>query len=237
MSWLSLNLEIMVALVGLVGAALGYLLRKRLESRENLKQSLYLMLEIWHRVTILGWKSHDQLFDLVIDSITKKHGKEVISQEEIDAAKAHFIPVLRTTMVSQALEGFDNLHEAHAQVIKLVAKSDPVLAYSLESGSNTRKKLAFIDQYLKESFQELDQQGGESAIFSAKIQNHTQTQVQKAVQLQIESDLKKLALRVSLFTCLRVRRLILNRKKMLSGVSNDELDDFLAPIMQGMESP
>lgn len=237
MSWFSLNPEILVAIVGLIGGALGYLLRKRLESRENLKQSLYLMLEIWHRVTILGWKSHDQLFDLVIDRIKEKHGKGAISQEEIEAAKSHFIPVLRTTMVSQALEGFDNLHEAHAHVVKLVAKSDPVLAYSLESGSNTRKKLAFIDQYLEEAFQELDQQGRESAAFSAKIKNHTQAQVQKTVQLQIESDLKKLASCVSLFTCFRVRRLISKRKKMLSGVPEDGIDDFLAPIMQGVESP
>jgi hypothetical protein len=41
--------------------------------------------------------------------------------------------------------------------------SDPVFAYDLDSPSSTRRRLAFLAQYLREAFQLLDRQGVENA--------------------------------------------------------------------------
>lgn len=227
LSWFSIDPGMIVALIGLAGAGFGYLFRLRLEKRENLKQSLYLLLEIWHRVTVLGWKSHDQLFQVIFDRLKERFPQARISAEEIEASKLHFVPILRKSMISHAFEDFDSLYEAHAEVVKLVAKSDPVLAYGLESSSNTRKRLAFIDDYLNESLAVLDEEGGKSALFSKAIKEETQRKFHQSVQEQLEKDLRALSFRVGIPAYFRTRVIIRKRHKRLQGATIEEIDEVV----------
>lgn len=226
------NPEISIALIGLLAALVGYFYRARTEERQNLREALYLLLEIWHRMTIVAYQDFDRFFLLFRERLLVLHPDAQFTKEQFDAAKAHFIPILQRTATGHALKDFSGLQDAYKKVVQLTARSNPVYAFRVESVSGTSKLLALIDEYLKEAFAPFDDEGGVSAQVSEQLKSTVHFAVTENMTRDLQNDLLGLAARISVWTLLDVVLVIRSRRKKLKhGPSNDDMDRIIKTLL------
>jgi hypothetical protein len=231
MEWIYAHPDLALGIIGPILLAIGYIYRGRAERYDNRREALYLLLGIWHRMTIVSKNSFDEIFDAVFDRLRAKFPQHPMSSEELKAIKSYFTPILTRELRAKALEDFDSLHEAYAKAVKLISKSDPVLAYRLDSASSTKKRLAYLESYMTEAFKPLDQRGMEAAAFADNLREGLSTHAEKNATAEIEKSLRGLALHVSTYTYFSIYLLILRRHKKLHAVDPVRIEQLLNEVL------
>ena len=234
MNWAMQHPELTIAILSPALLALGYFYRVRVEKRSNLREALYLLLEIWHRVSVLSARSPESMIETLAERMRALYPTANISETEMQATKAHFIPILRRLIRGHALSDMEGLQDAYTKVIHLVARSHPIYAYRLESAMTVKKRFAFLDQYLDEALQPLDVQGGQASVFAAKLRERIGDHAGKDATLDLEKSLRGLAWRVSFASLVEVHRLIKKRRNLLVTDSAAEIDKLLLVILSPM---
>lgn len=243
MNWFVANPGLSAALLGIVAAIFGYFYRARSERKDNLKEALYLLLEIWHRMTMLSYNSHDQLVDSLLARFRKLYPNVTISHEQIQASKNQLVPALQRILTEQALSDFGGFQDAYKRVVRLIARSKPVYAFRLESVSGTRQVLESIDRYMNEAAPTSELMSAPSAILSNQLKRSVQDTLSSAAVFNMEKDILGLAFRISVWTWLDAARTIRRRRKRLIGLLNEafshEIDQFLKLAFDkaGMSQP
>lgn len=234
MTWLEQHHELAIAILSPLLLAVGYLYRGRVERRANLREALYLLLEIWHRLGLVSAVDFEEMAEKLISRMRALFPGESISEVEVLVAKAHFLPILRRLIRAHALSDVEGLQDAYQKVVLLVARSHPVYAYKLESASSVKKRLAFVDQYLVEAFGSLDAQGEDASAFIAKLRERVSSHSERDAMGELEGHLRGLAWRVSLTSLIGVHRLIRRRRLTLALDSSEEFDRWITGVVTPM---
>jgi hypothetical protein len=237
--FLELHSALVIAILGPIFLATGYFYRAGLEKRSNLREALYLLLEIWHRISMVATRSPEALLDTLADRIRVRFPGADFSEAQLRATKAHFSPILRKLVRGSALADVEGLQEAYAKVVRLVARSHPIYAYKLESASRVRRRLAFLDQYLTEAFASLDQEGGQAGAFAAKLRECLNSHAEQDATKELQKGLRGLAWRVGAMSWLDIQLLIRRRRRELAHTSSEEIDqlfdEILLPLLEDAE--
>lgn len=232
MAWIEQHHELAIAILSPLLLVLGYFYRVRVEKRANLREALFLLLEIWHRMGLAAAIASEDLVAALVARIKSHIPNATISEAEIQAAKEHFLPIVNRLLREHALSDLDGLQDAYKKVVVLVARSHPVYAYKLESASSIKKRLSFLDQYLDEAFQPVGAQVDSQSAFIGKLREQVNRHAEENVVAEMEGRLRGLAWRVSLFSLLDVHLLIGKRRRSLALDSAKELDRWLLAVMK-----
>lgn len=225
---------LVVAGVGVLAASAGYFYRARVEKHQNLCEALYLLLEVWHRMTRVTYLQVDQAFDLLIARLRALHPEAVFSDTEVETWRAHFVPHLRSALTAQAHRELPELQADYQKLVKLIARSDPVYAYRVKSVSRMSERIAYIHQYLTCAFPMPGEAQPVMEDFVGRIKNAAISAVNEEETRDLERDLRGLALRVGIGTYLKVVVLILERRFKLARVSPAAVDDLIKTRLEPM---
>lgn len=236
MEWIEKHPELAVAILGPLFLATGYLIRVRAERHQNLREALYLLLELWHRVSILTYRTPEEVVDTFVSRLRVRVPNAVMSEGEVAATKAYFSPVLGRLLRSHALADFEGLQAAYVKVIGLVARTHPVYAYELEASSKTQKRLTFLDEYLDAAYSPLEQQGGVAAALTARLRRHVVSHVERDSATELEHALRGLAFRVGVLTSFQVHLLIRKRHRRMKESTASEIDELIDSVLKPVMS-
>ena len=224
-----------MAATGVIGGVAGYWWRERAGRRRSLAVSLYLLMEIWHRISILQRTSFDFLLQQLEEKLTHRYPDAKFEAEELAAVKRYFEPILDALVRKSAFEGFESLHDAYAEAVRLVAQQDPLLAYRLDGASNIKRRLDFFDNYLTQTMPPLEASGEVSQEFSALMQRKMREYAGRDTAADIQQVMKSLALRYSVWAYLRVLIVVWRRNRKLQSDLTESVekmfDDVIAPIL------
>jgi hypothetical protein len=230
--WIQANPQLAVALTGTFFAVVGYYYRAWREKQENLREALYLLLEIWHRSSAVSNAPIKKLFDVLIARIRVRIPDVPFSEQEEAATRAYFSPILERTIQSHAMDGIEGLHGAYDKVIQLISRTDPLFAYDLDSASSTKRRLAFLDEYLQEAFGALHAQGGAARPFTDSIRVVLKDEAHKDAMNQLEKNLRRLGARLGPLTWLKIMIRIVKRRNFLrNGPSVAEFDQLIENVL------
>jgi len=229
--WIGAHKEIFVAVLGALCVAIGYWFRLRTERRQNLREALHLLLEIWHRVGVLTARSPHDSIDVLATKISERFPGITMSPGEVAATKAHFVPILLSHLRALALEDVDTLQKDYLRAVSLIARSHPVYAYRLEASARIKHRLQFLDGYLADAYAPLEQQGGTSGVVLSTMRDRLAAYVHEDQLQDIEDGLRGLALRVSLLTWIEVRLLIRKRRQLLATTPDREVGEYVDSVI------
>ena len=99
----------------------GYFYRARKDSIKNRKIALYILLEIWHRISVFYRKDFDDVFEKMVKEIKKQFPGENISESQILASKNHLTPILMETARGIALSDLDSYQERYQEAVSLIS--------------------------------------------------------------------------------------------------------------------
>ncbi len=227
MTWIEANPELAVTLAGVVAAIVGYYYRSWREQQDNLREALYLLLEIWHRSSAVLNSTVKGRLGVMVERLKARFPEVSISEEEQAAAHAHFVPILERTMRLHVMDGIESLNGAYDRVVQLISRSDPLLAYDLDSASITKRRLAFIDQYLREAFQPLEGEGGQAEIFADSLCEGIKGKVETETLEEFEKNIKRLSRKLGLVAWVKVIVRIRRRHHVLARCPKTEVVDRL----------
>lgn len=209
--------------------AIGYFYRLRREKRENLREALYILLEIWHRVTALSKVAFDKEFKVLFGEMKKHFPNENISDEQVAALKEYISPILLSNLHGMILSDYGSFEGAYLDAVKKVSKDDPILAYKVSSASKTRKCLTFMDKYLDEALSPLEEK--RSIGFSSLLKKHVQSYVKKDLIVDLENNMKSLSRRISIFAYFEVYTVIRKRRRILDNSAQEEVGKLVKEVL------
>ncbi|WP_157671913.1 hypothetical protein [Desulfuromonas soudanensis] len=126
---------IAITIITLIGACIGYVYRARKEKKENLNISLYLLLEIWHRLSVLAKFNFDPEFDEVINELTNQLPEAKLDEDQKNEIKRYFTPILIEKSHKTALSDFGTYTDAFDSAVLKLSKDLPFFAYRINSTS------------------------------------------------------------------------------------------------------
>ncbi|KUJ73977.1 hypothetical protein AVO42_00725 [Thiomicrospira sp. XS5] len=222
--------NILIAVLSPALFAIGYLYRSRKENLKNRKIALYILLEIWHRISIFYKKNFDDVFDQIVSEIKEQFPREDISENEIRESKNYFTPILMEKVREMALSDLDNFQEKYQEAVSLISSDDPIFAYKIGSASETKKFLKFLDSYLEKSFSPIEENDIGNKLSQSLKTNMTRHAELRAIK-DLETDIKKLSFKVSLSTYLSSIYTIRTRRKKLAKLKNSEVKNLVKNIL------
>lgn len=224
------NPKIVIGIVTPLLLAIGYFFRTRWESKKNRKLALYSLMEIWHRVSVFYKSDFDDVFDKLVDELRKYYPQEEMSNESTEAAKAVLTPILLRATRQTAFSDLDGYIDSYQEAISLIASDDPIPAYRISCASNTRKILEFLDNYLGQVLTGLKEPTARSPLFDVLRDSMTE-QMQVNSLKDLESDIKRLSIRVSLHTYLATIRVIRKRKRWVERVDDALVSEMVTNVL------
>jgi len=235
LNWIDQHKEIAAAVFAILTGVVGYFYRASKERRNNLRQALYLLLEIWHRMNVLSAKSPIEMIDMMVDRISHLFPKMIISDDELQAIKLHFPPILKKILRDQVLSDVDRLYGAFVDVVRLIAQSHPIYAYKLEIASTMKSRLGFLTQYFAEAFKPLHQEGGQSNAFASILTDGIMCHAERDLAKEMEVGLRGLSIRIGIVSFFEILWLIRRRHKEIDYKLKDQIDVYLMKISQEPE--
>ena len=209
----------------------GYFYRDRKGKKENLKAALYVILEIWHRMSVLYRKDFDVYFDTLADVLIKRVPEAAFTDEQRTSAKEYFTPILKEVAQSSAFSDVEHYQESFENAVRLVAADDPFFAYKIGSAGKTKDFLKAIDQYLESAFKPLEEEGGDGLIFSETLKQHLTSHASIDVLSELEGNIYQLSLRISFASYVKSLMVVKRRKKKLSTFSKREVEKLLEIVL------
>lgn len=238
MDWFSSNPQLTIALLSPLLFAIAYFYKAHVDRQGNLHQALYLLLEIWHRMTAASASQRsDIIFNAIFERIKQKIPQQEFPEGYIEGIKSYYAPLAVKGVKKTALEGFDDLHSAYANAVTLISRSDPILAYRLDSAPSIRKRLASLDGYLNEAFDPITQQDPSAASTLSVIKEKLGNYAEDDGIADIEKSLRRLACQIGLVTYLRVRSAVSRRHKQMRAVDRKEVDRLVDALIMPFIPP
>lgn len=210
--------------------AVGYFYRARKESIKNRKTALYILLEIWHRISVFYRKDFDDVFEKVVKEIKKQFPSENISESEILASKNHFTPILMEAARGIALSDLDSYQERYQEAVSLISSDDPIFAYKISSASKTKKFLKFLDSYLEKSLAPIEE-NEIGSMLSQSLKSHMTKHAELDSIKDLESDIRRLSLKVGIFTYISSAYIIKKRRSNLAIIDNGEVENLVTNVL------
>ncbi|MCL2915740.1 hypothetical protein L2725_18455 [Shewanella corallii] len=226
----NIDSKVLIGLITPILLAIGYFYRARKENIKNKKIALYILLEIWHRISVFYRKDFDDVFEQVVKEIKRQFPDANISDSEISASKKHFTPILVETARGIALSDLENYQERYQEAISLISSDDPIFAYKITSASQTKKFLKFLDSYLEKSLAPIEENEIGNAL-SQSLKSHMTKHVEIDSIKDLESDIRKLSLKVSFFTFLSSVYIIRKRRSNLASIGSGEVENLVANVL------
>ena len=226
MDWIYSHPKLVIAGTSLLSIPIGYWLRWRQEKRDNLREALYLLLEIWHQITVLSIKSIDKDIDVFFERLRTRFPQEDISDVDEKAFKSHLSSVLLHILKGRALEEFDGMQDAFSKVVNLISRTNPVYAYQLDSVSSIKQRLSAIDEYFQSTLPMYDSSDENTRAFAERVRHKIVSRAETDEGLELEKKIGSLAIRVGIFTWLRAVKVINRRKKTLESSIYDDMDEI-----------
>lgn len=207
--------------------AVGYLYRSQRERKANFNAALHLLLEIWHHAGLLTKPDVSADFKRLTRELEKAFPGTDLPSEAIEPFQAHIESTLQDSLQKKAFDKFDTLQEAYATVVHLIAKSDPIYAYHLETSGNIKTILNLMDDYMTQALIPLGD-GEEAQRFKRCLQREVSEYVQKDLMDSLEKSLKGLALRTNFATTYPRTLLTIRRRRQRLKASTSVETDTLA---------
>lgn len=226
----NLDSKLTIGVISPMLLAIGYFYRARKESIKNRKAALYILLEIWHRISVFYRKDFDDVFEQIVREIKRQFPAENISESEISASKAHFTPILIETARGMALSDLDSYQERYQEAVSLISSDDPVFAYKISSASKTKKFLKFLDSYLEKSLAPIEE-NAIGSVLSQSLKSHLTKRAELDSIKDLESDIRRLSLKVGVFTFFSSAYIIRRRRSNLASIENKEVENLVANIL------
>lgn len=226
----NIDSKLLIGVITPILFAIGYLYRSRKESIKNRKVALYILLEIWHRISVFYRKDFDDVFEQIIREIKRQFPSENISESEISASKAHFTPILIETARGIALSDLDGYQERYQEAVSLISSDDPIFAYKISSASKTKKFLKFLDSYLEKSLAPIEE-NEIGSVLSKSLKSHMTKHAELDSIKDLESDIRRLSLKVGVLTFLSSAWLIRKRKSNLAKIGSGEVENLVANVL------
>lgn len=209
---------------------LGYFYRVRIEKKKNKKLALYLLMEIWHRMSVFYRQDFDDIFEKFLNEIKKKLPGQQISDEEISTSKVQFLPIISDLINNSALSDLEDYQERYQQAVSLISEDDPIFAYKISSASNTKKFLAAIDAYINKSLAAFETAEEDKILAGILKKNLTGNINLDAIQ-DLEKHIKHLAMKISIITYFKSISAIKKRKKNLQTIDDETVEEIMAKIL------
>lgn len=210
--------------------AIGYFYRSRKESIKNRKIALYILLEIWHRISAFRRTDFDDVFDKLFYEIKKQFPEENISVNDLKESKRHFTPILIENIREIAISDLDSYQDKYQEAVSLISSDDPIFAYKINSASKTKKFLKFIDSYLEQSLESIrENEIGNKLSQSLKSHLTKHTEIDSIKDL--ESDIRILSLKVGIFTYFSSAYIIRKRKGKLTKFDNGTIENLVKNVL------
>lgn len=226
----NIDSKLLIGVITPILLAVGYFYRARKESIENRKVALYILLEIWHRISVFYRNDFDDVFEQIIREIKKQFPNENISEGEISASKTHFTPILIETARGIALSDLDGYQERYQEAVSLISSDDPIFAYKISSASKTKKFLQFLDSYLERSLAPIEE-NEIGSVLSKSLKSHMTRHAELDSIKDLESDIRRLSLKVGLLTFLSSAWLIRKRRSNLAKFGSGEMENLVANVL------
>lgn len=226
----NIDSKLFIGLLTPILLAVGYFYRARKESIKNRKVALFFLLEIWHRVSVFYRNDFDDFFDKIVRETKRHFPDEDISESEIIASKAHFTPILIETVREIAFSDLENYQEMYQEAVSLISSYDPFFAYKISSASKTKKFLKFLDSYLEKSLAPIEENAIGSAL-SKSLKSHVTERAELDSIRDLESDIRKLSLKIGVFTFFSSAYIIRRRKSSLAKIENKDVEDLVANVL------
>ena len=223
--------KLVVAILAPVFLVLGYLYRSRKEKRSNFKAALYILLEIWHKMSIFYRKDFNVHFDTLINELMKVVPEGEFTEAQREATKEYYMPIIKQSAQSSALSDFDHYADSFESVVELISINDPFFAYEISSSGKVKSYLARLDSYLAVAMQPLDEEGGDSGLLSKTLKDHLTSYASTDALDELEKTLKKLSLKVSVFAYFQACKTINKRKKQLNEFSPKEAQELIEKVL------
>jgi len=241
--FLTTNDKIIAVILGSLLLVIGYFYRSLKENKKNLKVALYLLLEIWFRLSIFYKKNFDGLFDQVFKQMREEFPGQDIPQEQVEAAKQYFGPLLTQVLIENMFSDLSSLENKYADAVSLIASSSPLFAYKVAAASRTKKFLSTVDTYLTCVNGVIEKEEGLNKETFKPLNAYVTECAQLDAVKDLEMFIKGLSFRVSfityiscLFTIRKRRNKIINEgfdKKVMK----DLIINGIAPILNGLTQP
>lgn len=224
--------RISVAIITPTFLALGYLWRDRKEKRENLKAGLYILLEIWHKMSFVYKTDFSNGFDAVIKKVREKYPTENISNDKREEAIKHIELALEKVLKPQAISGIKVFMEPFHEAVKLIAKDDPFLAYHIGTSASVGECIALIDSYMNESLKPYIESNNEDDLkFYENLKKQSQSHFLSEMVKGLEQNISRLSYRISIYSFCRSFMVIANRKKSVKSLAKSDLDKMVDSIL------
>lgn len=224
--------EITIAIITLIGVCIGYIYRARKEKKENLNISLYLLLEIWHRLSVIAKVNFDQEFDELINELAKQLPEAELNEDQKSEIKKYFTPILIEKSHKTALSDFSTYTEAFDSAVLKLSKDLPFFAYRINSTNRIRKLFSFLDEYLEHALIPLSEMGEKKA---AHLANEMNLKVREDALSDLEKDIKILSFEIGILDYISAIIVIRRRRKKLVKVDKTEIQklvkDILIPVL------
>ena len=221
--------KILIAIWGSLCLAIGYLFKRWRERKNNLKEALFILLEIWHRMVKITAMDLGKDFDAICSEISKRTQSRPISESEKDVVRKILSPYIYKLLQSSIQRDYQSFEGAYFEATKKVAQDAPLLAYQISSTRKTKSALEALDTYFDEVLRAIDESSSDKFIDDYKLR--FKTYLFELSASDIEKDIKALGLRIGILTYWGVSRTIRNRKKRLQTIDKKELEDIVEKIL------
>ncbi|WCN10715.1 hypothetical protein [Marinomonas mediterranea] len=226
----NIDSKLLIGVMTPILLAVGYFYRARKESIKNRKIALYILLEIWHRISVFYRKDFDDVFEQIIKEIKRQFPTENISESEICASKAYFTPILIEAARGIALSDLDSYQEKYQEAVSLISSDDPIFAYKISSASKTKKFLKFLDSYLERSLAPIEE-SEIGSMLSQSLKSHMTKHAELDSIKDLESDIRRLSLKVGVFTFFSSAYIIRKRRSNLATIESREVENLVANVL------
>nr|WP_321239389.1 hypothetical protein [uncultured Tolumonas sp.] len=222
-----LNNSMVVAVIGIMSAIIGYGYRARKENLKNRKLALFYLLEIWFRLSVFYKKSYDKEFEVLFVEIKKLIPNFNPSEEESAEVKESITPIIFQQSVKSSLSDYEGALNKLEKSIELLAQENPIIAYKLNTARDIFKAQEYLDGYLAEinKCEILDDVISQKVITTEQIQD-LQITVKHHQLLEITKNIEKniinLAFHLSIFTLIQTMNVIHYRKRIINEVDAEQ---------------
>jgi len=223
--------KIFVAVLSPILLVAGYFYRARQDKKKNQKVALYILMEIWHRMSIFHRRDFDDVFDRIITEIKRQFPGENITEGDIESSKAHFTPILIKTAHKAALSDIVGYQEKYQEAVSLISSDDPIFAYKVSSAGNTKRFLSFLDAYLNMVLKPVEDEGHLGMTLSSTFKTHMSAHAGLDSIKDLESDIRKLSWKIGIFTFISCLFTIRKRRKTLRNLGSKEVENMVANVL------
>ncbi|MFD2177869.1 hypothetical protein [Veronia pacifica] len=229
----NLDTKLLIAIIAPISACIGYSYRARTESKKKQKRALYLMLEVWHRLSVNYKKDFRPEFIYLFKKIENKIPDLKLSEDDINIMYDTFEPVLLEKMKGISQEDLEDYQNKFKEAIILTSEDNPILAYEISHSVLISK----ISDDVNSMFSKFLGNNTSQEENERKLRRLVESIFDVKAIESLEDDVKKVARSISIFDFIRVKNKIKKRKNFLlnSHKADPEIERLASSFLDGVK--